>query len=142
MSTPPVFRPFTLALIQLGQISSIKANNLNHARDMILKAAAGSGATKKPDVIVLPVCTLRMPPRIQDDLTIGALGPRRNASTLRTDMYTFLCMLRTSPINTEYRMTCLRARVKVGYFCLGSQTAYLPQASKCFPLLPRRRVHG
>jgi len=56
MSAPPVFRPFTLALIQLGQISTIKANNLNHAREMILKAAAGIGATKKPDVIVLPEC--------------------------------------------------------------------------------------
>jgi len=56
MPAPPAFRPFTLALIQLGQISANKSDNLNHARDMILKAAAGIGATKKPDVIVLPEC--------------------------------------------------------------------------------------
>ncbi|GLB35266.1 putative carbon-nitrogen hydrolase [Lyophyllum shimeji] len=49
-----VFKPFTLALIQLGSIGAEKTANLQHAREMILKAAAGY--TKKPDVIVLPEC--------------------------------------------------------------------------------------
>ncbi|TDL25064.1 carbon-nitrogen hydrolase [Rickenella mellea] len=58
MSTnpPPAFKPFTLALIQLGQIGSDKAKNLTHAKDMILKAATGNSGSKKPDLIVLPEC--------------------------------------------------------------------------------------
>lgn len=48
-------RPFTLALIQLGQIGANKSDNLKHARDMVLKAASGQGHTKKPDLVVLPV---------------------------------------------------------------------------------------
>jgi hypothetical protein len=52
----PDFKPFNLALIQLGQIGSDKAKNLAHARESILKAAAGEGESKpKPDLIVLPV---------------------------------------------------------------------------------------
>ncbi|KAH8117152.1 carbon-nitrogen hydrolase [Phellopilus nigrolimitatus] len=59
MSTPraPSFIGFHLALIQLGQISADKANNLCHARDMILKAASGdNGKHPKPDLVVLPEC--------------------------------------------------------------------------------------
>ena len=58
MSTQaPVFKPFNLALIQLGQVTSDKSANLIHAREMIRKAAAGEGtnASGKPDLIVLPV---------------------------------------------------------------------------------------
>jgi omega-amidase len=56
LAKPPVFKPFTLALIQLGNIGANKSHNLNHAREMILKAANGeSGSKKKPDLIVLPV---------------------------------------------------------------------------------------
>ncbi|KIY50224.1 carbon-nitrogen hydrolase [Fistulina hepatica ATCC 64428] len=51
----PVFKPFILALVQLGGIGSVKADNLKHARDMVLKAAAGQDS-KKPDLIVLPEC--------------------------------------------------------------------------------------
>ncbi|KAJ7109110.1 carbon-nitrogen hydrolase [Mycena epipterygia] len=47
------FKPFRLALIQLGNVTSNKSDNLVHAREMILKAAA---STKKPDLIVLPEC--------------------------------------------------------------------------------------
>ncbi|KAG6833207.1 hypothetical protein H0H87_010270 [Tephrocybe sp. NHM501043] len=50
----PVFKPFTLALVQLGSIGADKAINLQHAREMILKAAAGRA--KKPELIVLPEC--------------------------------------------------------------------------------------
>jgi hypothetical protein len=49
----PAFKSFTLALIQLGKITANKQDNLQHARDMILKAANN---IKKPDLIVLPVC--------------------------------------------------------------------------------------
>jgi omega-amidase len=49
----PVFRPFNLALIQLGRVGPNKNENLKHAREMILKAVEGGGS--KPDVIVLPV---------------------------------------------------------------------------------------
>jgi len=49
----PVFKPFTLALIQLGRIGSNKSDNIKHAREMVLKAANGP---KKPNLIVLPEC--------------------------------------------------------------------------------------
>ncbi|KAG6869000.1 hypothetical protein C0993_005658 [Termitomyces sp. T159_Od127] len=54
MARPPVFKSFTLALVQLGGIGADKSANLQHARDMILKAAAGRA--KKPELIVLPEC--------------------------------------------------------------------------------------
>ncbi|KAG1865602.1 hypothetical protein C8R48DRAFT_601163 [Suillus tomentosus] len=50
---PPVFKPFTLTLIQLGSIASDKAANLHHARKMIMKAAK-SNSDKRPQVVVLP----------------------------------------------------------------------------------------
>ena len=56
--TAPAFKPFNLALIQLGQIGADKSANLKHARDMIRRAASGEGvggAQGKPDLIVLPV---------------------------------------------------------------------------------------
>ncbi|KAH6918877.1 carbon-nitrogen hydrolase [Coprinopsis sp. MPI-PUGE-AT-0042] len=54
LSRAPVFKPFTLALIQLGNIGADKAANLKHAREMILKAT--SRQLKKPDLVVLPEC--------------------------------------------------------------------------------------
>jgi len=53
----PAFKPFNLALIQLGQIGADKRANLKHARDMIRRAASGEGENTqgKPDLIVLPV---------------------------------------------------------------------------------------
>jgi hypothetical protein len=59
----PAFKPFNLALIQLGQIGADKRANLNHARDMIRRAASGEGvggAQGKPDLIVLPVSTAHL----------------------------------------------------------------------------------
>jgi hypothetical protein len=59
----PGFKPFNLALIQLGQIGADKRANLNHARDMIRRAAGGEGvggAQRKPDLIVLPVSTAHL----------------------------------------------------------------------------------
>jgi len=55
----PAFKPFNLALIQLGQIGADKTANLKHAREMIRRAASGEGvggAQGKPDLIVLPEC--------------------------------------------------------------------------------------
>lgn len=55
----PAFKPFNLALIQLGQIGADKRANLDHARDMISRAASGEGVgggQGKPDLIVLPEC--------------------------------------------------------------------------------------
>ncbi|KAF8831550.1 hypothetical protein HHX47_DHR1000470 [Lentinula edodes] len=49
LSKPPTLKPFKLALIQLGNISSNKNDNIKHAREMIMKAASA-----KPDLIVLP----------------------------------------------------------------------------------------
>jgi len=51
--TPPVFKPFTLTLIQLGSIGSDKASNLQHAREMVMKAAKDN--SDKPQIVVLPV---------------------------------------------------------------------------------------
>lgn len=58
MSSAPTFKPFNLALVQLGHVTSDKANNLKHAREMILKAARGEGAPTgiKPQLVVLPEC--------------------------------------------------------------------------------------
>lgn len=56
MSTAPVFRPFRLALIQLGATGADKSANLQHAREMIMKAAEGDGTPEsKPSIVVLPV---------------------------------------------------------------------------------------
>ncbi|KAF5330629.1 hypothetical protein D9619_005715 [Psilocybe cf. subviscida] len=54
MSPSASFRAFTLSLIQLGQVGANKADNLRHAREMIVKAA--QRAPKRPDIIVLPEC--------------------------------------------------------------------------------------
>ena len=58
----PAFKPFNLALIQLGQIGADKRANLEHARDMIRRAASGEGVgggvQGKPDLIVLPVSAI------------------------------------------------------------------------------------
>ena len=51
----PTFKPFNLAVIQLGQIGADKRANLKHARDMIRRAASGEDVGGKPDLIVLPV---------------------------------------------------------------------------------------
>ncbi|PFH47055.1 hypothetical protein AMATHDRAFT_153051 [Amanita thiersii Skay4041] len=53
MTVPPIFRNFTIALIQLGKITSNKQDNLNRAREMVISAA---NHDKKPDLIVLPEC--------------------------------------------------------------------------------------
>jgi hypothetical protein len=54
----PAFKPFNLALIQLGRVTEDKTANLSHAREMILKAARGEGASDggRPQLVVLPVC--------------------------------------------------------------------------------------
>ena len=75
-TSPPTFKPFNLALVQLGQVTADKSGkqlyhrhgadteftdwtaNLKHARDMTLKAAQGGPNAQKPDLIVLPVCSL------------------------------------------------------------------------------------
>jgi omega-amidase len=57
LSQAPPFKAFNLTLIQLGGVTANKADNLKHAREMILKAANGEGGSKlKPNVIVLPEC--------------------------------------------------------------------------------------
>ncbi|RXW21016.1 hypothetical protein EST38_g4840 [Candolleomyces aberdarensis] len=56
LTRAPVLKPFTLALIQLGNIGANKAANLTHAREMIQKAVTNHGSNKKPDLVVLPEC--------------------------------------------------------------------------------------
>jgi omega-amidase len=57
LAKPPTFKPFQLALVQLGSIGTNKTENLKHAREMVLKAARGDERTdgKKPNLVVLPV---------------------------------------------------------------------------------------
>ena len=58
-SSAPTFKKFNIALIQLGQVGADKSQNLVHAKEMILKAAAGDESSHiKPDLIVLPVSPL------------------------------------------------------------------------------------
>jgi hypothetical protein len=52
----PALRAFDLALIQLGGVGHDKAHNLRHARDMLLRAARGPDAGRKPELLVLPEC--------------------------------------------------------------------------------------
>ncbi|TEB36095.1 carbon-nitrogen hydrolase [Coprinellus micaceus] len=52
----PALKPFTLALIQLGNIGANKTDNLKHAREMIHKAVTNHGEKKRPDLVVLPEC--------------------------------------------------------------------------------------
>ena len=74
LTRAPVLKPFTLALIQLGNVGANKAENLKHAREMIQKAATNHGSNKKPDLIVLPVCTTILPlSLIQIDQLVGML---------------------------------------------------------------------
>ncbi|KAF8334032.1 putative nitrilase [Cantharellus anzutake] len=62
MSTAPVTpplkaKPFRVALVQLGGITGDKSHNLKHAKDMILRAAAGLNSQGgKPGLVVLPEC--------------------------------------------------------------------------------------
>jgi hypothetical protein len=85
LTPAPAFKPFNLALIQLGQVGPDKAANLKHARDMIRKAASGN-TLGKPDLIVLPVSASRLQPSAQDPNVF----PCRNALIRRTGMCTFL----------------------------------------------------
>ena len=50
----PPFKPFRLALVQMGGVTNSKEKNLAHAKELIARAASpGDGA--KPGLIVLPV---------------------------------------------------------------------------------------
>lgn len=50
----PPFRPFRLALVQMGGITSSKEKNLAHAKELVARAASPRDGPK-PGVIVLPV---------------------------------------------------------------------------------------
>lgn len=50
----PPFKPFRLALVQMGGITSSKEMNLAHAKELIARAASPEQGAK-PGVIVLPV---------------------------------------------------------------------------------------
>ncbi|PVF99131.1 putative nitrilase [Serendipita vermifera] len=54
-TTAPSPRPFRLALIQMGGVTSNKEQNLAHARQLILQAAKPQNG-EKPGVITLPEC--------------------------------------------------------------------------------------
>ena len=68
----PVFKPFNVALIQLGGLGANKAENLTRAREMILKAARAEGSRPKPRMVVLPVCSPRFE-SMQCDILPGML---------------------------------------------------------------------
>ena len=110
----PTFKPFTLALVQLGGIGSDKnglwsftwshqisvsafpgpSANLKHAREMVLKAASGKGPSgKKPDLIVLPVRVIEIVPCSDRDIA------GRNASTRHMAMCISRCTQRPSRIH-------------------------------------------
>ena len=62
LAKSPILKPFNLALIQLGGIGANKADNLKHAREMVLRAASGeNGAKPRPNLIVLPVGCCKLP---------------------------------------------------------------------------------
>jgi hypothetical protein len=53
------FRPFTLAMVQLGSIGQDKGQNIKHAREMLVKASKGTSEYSSVDLLMLPV--RRMP---------------------------------------------------------------------------------
>ena len=53
-SDAPPFKPFRLALVQMGGVTSSKEKNLAHAKELVARAAS-PGDGPKPGVIVLPV---------------------------------------------------------------------------------------
>jgi hypothetical protein len=89
ISKAPIFKPFNLALVQLGAIGANKSENLKHAREMILRAA--NGEKPKPDVIVLPVC-----PIVHSLLAISVLKIFRKFLIRLTDTSIFLSMPKIS----------------------------------------------
>lgn len=106
--TAPAFKPFNLALIQLGQIGADKSANLKHARDMIRRAASGEGvggAQGKPDLIVLPVSAAYnismdlSTPNGTVHLKIVSFFIYRNASTHLMGMCTSRSMQSLSNLN-------------------------------------------
>lgn len=107
---PPVFKRFTLALIQLGNIGVDKSTNLRHAHEMIVKAAMGKD--KKPDLIVLPVRPLS-----SLMYSIKPTNNHRNASTHPMVMSTSPYMQKTLHTQ-ESIMTSQRARARVSRCCL------------------------
>jgi hypothetical protein len=123
VTTPPApaFKPFNLALIQLGQIGADKRANLNHARDMIRRAASGEGvggAQGKPDLIVLPVSTEHshryicphQTEQFPEDCLFLSLY--RNASTRLMGMCTSQSTLSLSSLNRERNIMSRLARAK------------------------------
>jgi hypothetical protein len=119
MASPPVFKQFNLALVQLGQIGSDKAKNLSHARDMVVRAAS---ANPKPDLIALPVFLY---PSVSTTVLIDLSS--RNASIRLMDTSIFQCMRKQSDIHQARHIMLRRVRVIV---------------SKCFHLLQKRPPPG
>jgi hypothetical protein len=104
-----VFRPFSLAFIQLGQIGANKADNLKHAREMIFKAILAQGRNKKPDIVVLPVRLLSA-----SNLSYRCLIVIfRNVSTPLMVTFTSLSMPRSLGLHQGSLTTLLPLQVKV-----------------------------
>ncbi|KIL61927.1 hypothetical protein M378DRAFT_166410 [Amanita muscaria Koide BX008] len=102
LGSAPAFRPFTLALIQLGKITANKQHNLQHAREMIVKAAKHE---RKPDLIVLPECfnspyghihfpeyaeTIGFSPRVPYDVSASASETVKMLSSVAIETATWL----------------------------------------------------
>lgn len=113
-SVPPEFKQFKLALIQLGSPSHVAENpteadikhaNLNHARDMINRAA--KNASGKPDLVVLPVR-----PSFLFHLPFSIMTNPRNALIHPTAMCTSLCTPKLSAIRPGKNMTPRKLRVR------------------------------
>jgi omega-amidase len=50
-------RSFRIALVQLGGTVADKSANIGHAKSKLLEAVKGGREGKKPDLVVLPVCS-------------------------------------------------------------------------------------
>lgn len=110
MTAPPL-RAFTLALIQLGNIGSNKSKNLQHAREMIVKAAQGKHSAKNPDIIVLPVCIL------ETIYSESCLIDPRNVSIRPMGTLIFQCTQKRSVMCQANRTTCNKVRAKPSRCC-------------------------
>jgi hypothetical protein len=109
LAKAPIFKPFNLALIQLGRIGANKADNLKHAREMVLKAArGGEDVNSAPNLIVLPVYLSVLVQAYTLTFTVYL----RKSLTRLTAMCTFLRTQRRSDTFMDSSMMLRKAKAK------------------------------
>ena len=142
-SEPPEFKPFNLALIQLGNIGLDKDANLKHAHDLIIKAAKGDPENKPAELVVLPVSRSRSrqdPAHIIQELWNSPHGHNHFPVYAETIDYTASqpYNIATSPSPTVKALSASAKEAKV--WVIGGKLGIYPLAF--LPLILKSRVHN